>query len=219
MVDLKKIALFSGLSPTDFSLIKAYLREKSFPKGAIILSENAPCERIFIVQSGRIKLYRMTSSGREQILEILGPGDTCACNPGSMEWFCNATAEAMEASKVWFLARDQYVRMVQTNSKVSLTLNKLFADKLRCFGSLIEEVSLKDTKKRLVKFILDMPAPGSSGAVPSIRFTQEELAQRIGAARETIARHLQQLKKAKLIDIKPRQILILDRPGLEKLLA
>jgi CRP-like cAMP-binding protein len=161
----------------------------------------------------------MTSSGREQILEILGPGDTCACNPGSMEWFCNATAEAMEASKVWFLARDQYVRMVQTNSKVSLTLNKLFADKLRCFGSLIEEVSLKDTKKRLVKFILDMPAPGSSGAVPSIRFTQEELAQRIGAARETIARHLQQLKKAKLIDIKPRQILILDRPGLEKLLA
>ena len=187
------------------------------------MSEGAPCERIFIVQSGRIKLYRMTSSGREQILETLGPGDTCACNPGSVEWFCNATAEAVMPSKVLFLFRDQYVRLVQTNSRMSLALNRIFADKLRCFGALIEEVSLKDTKKRIVKFLLDMLAQKGASAgkkeTLEIPFTREELAQRIGAARETAARHLHQLKRAKLIDIKPHQITILNREGLEKLLS
>lgn len=182
-LDLQKISLFQGLSASELILLKPYLREKSYAKGEVILSEGAPCERVFFVESGRVKLYRMTSSGREQILETMEPGDTCACNPGSIEWFCNSTAEAVTPSKVWFLYRDQYVQWVQTNSKMSLTLSRIFADKLRCFGSLIEKVSLKDT--------LQIP------------FTREELAQQIGSARETAARHLHQLKRTKLIDIKP----------------
>ena len=222
-LDLRKISLFQGLSANELQVLKSYLYEKTFAKGEVLLSEGSPCERVFIVESGRVKLYRMTSAGREQILETLGPGDTCACNPGSVEWFCNATAEAVMPSKVWFFSRDQYVRMVQTNSKISLALNRVFADKLRCFGALIEEVSLKDTKKRVVKFLLDMLdrecAAGKPKGALEVPFTREELAQRIGAARETVVRHLQQLKRAKLIDIKPHQILILNRPGLEKLLS
>ena len=105
---------------------------------------------------------------------------------------------------------------------MSLALNRIFADKLRCFGALIEEVSLKDTKKRIVKFLLDMLAQKGSSAgkkeTLEIPFTREELAQRIGAARETAARHLHQLKRARLIDIKPHQITILNKEGLEKLL-
>ncbi len=222
-LDLQKIPLFHGLSAGDLTLIKSCLHEKSYAKGEILLSEGAPCGRVFFVESGRIKLYRMTSQGREQILETLGPGDTCACNPGSAEWFCNATAEAVMPSKVWLLSRDLYVRLVQTNSKISLALNRMFAEKLRCFGSLIEEVALKDTKKRIVKFLLDMltQEAGSPGKKETllIPFTREELAQRIGAARETVARHLHQLKRAKLIEIKPHQIIILNRQGLEKLLS
>lgn len=220
-LDLQKISLFQGLSKNELEALKPYLREKAYGKGEILLSEGEPCKRVFIVETGRIKLYRMTSTGREQILETLGPGDTCACNPGSVEWFCGATAEAVMPSKVWFLGRDQYVRLVQTNSKMSLSLNRIFADKLRCFGSLIEEVSLKDAKKRLVKFLLDMlshnDAANKTGTL-FIAFTREELAQRIGAARETVARHLHQLKRAKLIAIKPHQIDILNEAGLKKLL-
>lgn len=191
--------------------------------------EGAACERVFIVQSGRVKLYRTSSSGREQILEMLGPGETCACNPGSLVWNCSTSAEAVTASTVWFLSRDDYVRMVQTNSKLSHALNQLFADRLRCFSSLIEEVSLKDVKKRLIKFLLDMLAERAAKAKKTssggkkeetlyVPFTREEIAQRIGTARETVARNLYQLKRAKLIDIKPYQIIIRNKEGLEKLL-
>ena len=219
---LKKVPLFQGLSESELATIKANLKEKSFGKGEILFYEGKCCERVFIVQSGRVKVYRTASSGREQILETLGPGDTCACNPGSMVWACGSTAEAVTPATVWFLSRNDYVNMVNTNSKVSHTLNQLFAEKLRSFGSLIEEVSLKDVKKRLVKFLLDMLSEKAHQAgkddILLIPFTREEIAQRIGTARETVARYLYQLKRAKLIDIKPHQIVIRNKAGLEKLL-
>lgn len=176
-----------------------------------------------------MKLYRTASSGREQILETLGPGDTCACNPGAPVWHCGTTAEAAQESKVWFLSRSDYVRLVQSNSKMIQALNRLFAERLKTFSSLIEEVSLKDAKKRLVKFLLDMLAEkerrsrahsfASKRDTLFLPLTREEIAQRLGAARETVARHLHELKRAQLIDLKPYEIIILDKAGLEKLLA
>lgn len=218
-VSLKDVPLFQGLEEGELASLKECLREKSFSKGQILFEEGRQCERVFIVQSGRVKLFRTTSSGREQILEVLNPGDTCACNPGSAVWSCTTTAQAITPCTVWFLSRDHYIKMVDSNSKVSHTLNRLFAERLKCFGSLIEEVSLKDVKKRLIKFLLDMQAEKKSkNTALFVPFTREEIAQRIGAARETVARHLHQLKRAGLIDIKPYQIVILNREGLEKLL-
>ena len=217
-IQIRDISLFKGFSDNELVSIKECLREKSFDKGETLFLEGASCERVFFVKSGRIKLYRIGPSGREQILQTLEAGDTCACNPGAMKWNCASTAEAIVPSAVWFLSREHYVRLVQTNSKLARTLNRLFAERLQCFSSLIEEVSLKDSKKRLVKFLLDMLAENVDENALSIPFTREELAQRIGVAGETAARQLYQLKRKKLIDIKPHQILIRDKEGLKKLL-
>ena len=220
---IKDVPLFHGLSKSEIEWIQSCLREKAFEKGETLFFEGNSCDRIFILQSGLVKLYRTSSSGREQVLETLRPGDTCACNPGACEWHCTTTAEAMAPTKVWYLSRQDYVRMVNSNFKISQTLNQLFADRLRTFSTLIEEISLKDVKKRLVKFLLDMLAQSTPDSVDgnllAIPFTREEIAQRLGAARETVVRQLSRLNRAKLIDIKPKQILIRDKKGLEKLLT
>ncbi|PIQ85065.1 MAG: hypothetical protein COV74_10740 [Candidatus Omnitrophica bacterium CG11_big_fil_rev_8_21_14_0_20_45_26] len=218
----QKIPLFQGLSNEELKSIQACLKEKSFDKGELLFMEGNMCERIFLVRSGRVKLYRTNSQGREQILEILEAGDTCACNPGTTTWHCSSTAEAVTSCTVWFLSRDDYIRMVQANSKLAHTLNHVFAQRLNRFSCLIEEVSLKDVKKRVIKFLLDMyhheTGSGSGNSTLSIPFTREEIAQRIGTARETIARNLYELKRANLIDIKPKQVILKDIAGLEKLL-
>lgn len=183
--------------------------------------EGECCERVFIVRSGRVKLYRTASSGREQTLETLEAGDTCACNPGSLKWDCQSSAQALTPCTVWFLSRNDYVRMVQTNSKLSHALNQLFAERLANYSALIEEISLKDVKKRLIKFLLDMLHENQSKSASEmlfLPFTREEIAQRLGTVRETIARYLSQLERAGLIEIKPKQIVILDKNGLAKLL-
>ncbi len=222
-IAVKDIPLFQSLSSKEIDSIKTCLKEKSYEKGEILFSEGEMCQRIFIVREGRVKLYRISSSGREQVLETLNAGDTCACNPGSTVWSCSSTAEAVTRCTVWYLSRDAYVNMVQKNPTFAQTLNRLFAERLRCFSSLIEEVSLKDVKKRLVKFLLDIkdskPTKLQSKDTLSVPFTREEIAQRLGATRETVARHLSELKQEELIDIKPKQVIIRNRTGLEKLLV
>jgi CRP/FNR family transcriptional regulator len=217
-LSIRDIPFFQGLSESELEAVKQCLREKSFEKGESLFMEGAVCERVFFVKSGRVKLTRTASSGREQILETLGTGDTCACNPGSPSWHCASTAVALTPCSAWFLSRENYVRLVQTNAKLSQALNHLFAERLQCFSALIEEVSLKDSKKRLIKFLLDMLTENKGKDLLALPFTREELAQRLGVARETVARQLYQLKDKKLIGIKPHQILILNKPGLEKLL-
>jgi CRP-like cAMP-binding protein len=220
-LSLDEVALFKGLSQDDLEVVKECLREKSFQKGESLFMEGECCERVFVVRTGRVKLFRTALSGREQTLETLEAGDTCACNPGLLKWNCQSSAEALTPCTVWFLSRNDYVRMVQTNSKLSHALNQLFAERLANYSSLIEEVSLKDVKKRLVKFLLDMLRENqskSAGEMLFLPFTREEIAQRLGTVRETVARYLSQLENADLIQIKPKQIMIKDKKALEKLL-
>ena len=155
-IALKNVPFFHDLSPPQLDLISHCLIEKSFEKGEILHSEGSDCTRVFFVQSGRIKIYRTSSSGKEQIFEILEAGDTCACNPGNLSWHCTSTAEALAPSKVWFLSRENYIKMVNENSTLMHALNELLAKRLECFANIIEEVTLKDTQKRLIKFLLDM---------------------------------------------------------------
>lgn len=215
---IKDIPFFRGLSERELETVRACLKEKSFEKGEPLFLEGAVCERVFFIKSGRVKILRTSSMGREQILETLESGDTCACNPGSEGWRCASTAVALESTTAWFLVREQYTKLVQGNMKLSQALNRLFAERLQCFSALIEEVSLKDAKKRLVRFLLDMLVENKGKDILVLPFTREELAQRLGTARETVARQLHELKAKGLIDLKPRQIVIRDKSGLEKLL-
>lgn len=222
-LDLRKIPLFQDFSASELESIKTSLRERTFEKGEVIVAEGNICERIFIVLKGRVKLYRTSSEGREQTLEVLDPCNTCACNPGSWTWQCPMTAEAATPCRILYLSRDDYNRLVEKNPHFLHALNRVFAERVIRLSSLIEEVSLKDVKKRLVKFLLDMLAakqarPGAN-QVLFIPFTREDLARRIGAVRETVARQLHQLKKMGLIDLESHQIIIRDKEGLAKLLA
>lgn len=163
------------------------------------------------VLSGRVKIFRTSLNGREQILEVLGSGDTCACNPGATQWSCSASAQAMSDCELGILSRNQYVQLVKSNSTLSQALTRIFAQRLCRMSSLVEEVSLDAPDKRLIKFLLTI-----SETTSRISFTHEEIAQRLGLVRETVTRHLKKLKDKKLVALKHPHIIILDKEALEK---
>lgn len=220
-IELNQVSLFHDFSKEELNQIKKCLREKTFEKGEVLNHEGQPCERIFIVQQGKLKLCRTSSTGHQQTLEVLERCDTCACNPGSPNWKCPMMVQAETAGKIWYLTREDYAALVEKNSKFSHSLTRLFAERLVRFSSLIEQVSLNDVRKRLVKFLLDMLGKNKNVAkkgVLFVPFTRQDLAERLGAARETVARHISDLRKKKLIEIHPYQIIIRDKEALEKLL-
>ena len=214
------VPLFRGIPAIELKHIQACLIEKKVPKGQMLYLEGDKCNRILIVKSGRIKIFKISSGGREQILEILNPGDSCACNPGSQVWSCSSSAQALTEAVVWTISREQYTQLVRNNTQLSRSLTNLLAERLCRFGCLIEQVSLNDTQKRLARFILDMHensvAKRREHNIISIPFTREEIAQRVGSTRETVTRHLNYFKKTGLIGIRPKEILILDVDGLQK---
>src|SRR3989338_5566884 len=219
---LNDIALFRDLATEERNAIAKCLKEETFKKGEILFSEGTVCERILIVQSRRVKIFRLSSSGRGQILEVLGSGDTCACTPGQACWSCSSSAQALTDCTVWTLSRFNYVQVVKSNSRMTHTLNRIFAERLCRFSSLIETVSMDDPRKRLIKFILELAnhqeCQCSEENCICLTMTQDEIAQRVGVTRVTVASHLQQLKNLKFISSQDRQIIILDKEGLQKAL-
>ena len=222
-IELKNIPLLKELSSKDLTSFRKFLKEQRVKKEEMLFEQSQSCEKIIIVKLGRIKIFRLSSDGKEQILEVLLPGDTCACNPGSSSWACSSSAQALTDSVVWTLARSHYVQMVQNNFHLMQSLSAIFAKRLCKFCSLIEQVSLDRPQRRVVKFLLDMLDAEECDCEEQLciclPFTHEEIAQRLGLARETVTRQLTSLKKAKLIQINARQVTIHDREKLEKLLA
>lgn len=221
--DLHQTPLLKSLSESEMTAIRNCFSRKAFQKGDMLLFEGDTCEFIFIVQSGRVKLYRTSAAGREQIVEVIGPGGTPACNPGNAEWNCSFNAQALTPGEVWYLRRDDYVELIHSNTKVSQSLNEIFAKRLCHFGSLLEQVGLMNVRKRLAKFLLDMHADrvqkkGEVGVV-FLPFTREEIAKRLGTARETIARQLSQLKRDGLIEIDEQRIELRNLKAMEKLVS
>lgn len=222
-MELKDVPLFEGLNASELVSVQKCLHEKHFSKGDFLFFEGNSCQRIFIVKKGRIKLFQTAEAQREQILLSLGVGETCACHPANAAWFCNSSAQAMTDCEVWFFSAHDFGLLLQQSSKLSQKLNEIFAQKMQCFSRLVEELSLKDVKKRLIKFLLDMlderqALPGAKDVI-HVPYTREEIAQRLGTTRETIARYLSDLKKNKLIEIKPYQVEILNKAELKKLLT
>jgi len=219
LAELKTSSLFADLTDQELCAIRQGLLEKKFKKGELLFLEEQGCQRIFIIRKGRVKMYRTTSSGKEQILEILESSDTCACNPGRSQWPCMATAEALTDTEVWFIPKEHFVQLIKTYPGLSLALNRILSDRLRCYGNLIEEVSLKDVKKRLIKFLLDQYQKKQKNNTLTLPGTREEIAQRIGTARETVIRYLHQLQDENLIVLKGHSVTIKDIEALKTLIS
>jgi CRP/FNR family transcriptional regulator len=217
---LEEVPFFRKLSDKDLSSIKERLTEKTFAKRDLLFVEGNPCYAAFFVKSGWIKLYRTSPSGTVQILEILGPAETCTCNPGTRNWTCNLTGQALTRCTVWLLPQEDFVKLVEMNPELSHLLNRWFAQRLQKAGSTIAELSSEDSRKRLAHMLLELLAKSrrkdSTRDVISVPLTREELAEMIGTSRETVVRQLYELKRQKLIDIQSRKIVILDRQGLKK---
>lgn len=223
VASLKKLSLFSGLDESELSRVSERVLEKKVPRGQLVFQESERCERIFWVISGKVKVYRSSNGQREQILELLGPGDSCACHPGAANWCCGASAEAVRDSVVLTLPRTDYARLVQTNGKLTMALSQIFAERLRQFSALVDDVSLKDVRRRLARLLLTLAEekgiPIPRGLLIPTDFTREDMAARIGTTRETVVRYLYELKKNRVIDLKSRRFIVLtDKAALEKLL-
>ncbi len=218
-VSIKSIEIFAGLSPSELETVSRQMTEKHFEPGDTIFTPGDACLKVFFVRSGRVRVKRGSACGREQTIDTLKAGESCACHPGDEGTQCASYAEALTACVVWFMPRDKFAAWIDKNHEASKALNRHLAGKLRSLGTLVEDLALNDSRARLIRRLLKTAAPDEArDGRWTVRISQEEIARDIGAARETVARQLSSLRRSKLIATGPRRIFLIDRPALQKLI-
>lgn len=213
---LATIPLLKGLAPDQIARFAELARERTYPRGTVIVFEDDPGDSMFIVRTGRVKVVRVGEDGREVILGLLGPGEyfgELSLIDGQPR---SAHVIAMEDAQLIVLRREDFRRRVEESPAVAWALLGELSRRLRRADEQIGSLVLLDVDGRIARLLLDAAAE-SGGTTIQKRLTHQTIAQMVGASRETISRALRQFQKRGLIAVQRRQISIADRPGLERI--
>ncbi len=218
---LRRCPLFSGLGEDDFRKIRAIALTKRIGKKKIIFSEGEPAKGFYVLLSGRVKLFKVSSEGKEQILHIVSAPDAFAEAALFLEGHYPAFAETLSECEMVFFPKRDFVDLVAKNPQLSLNMIVSLSHYLKKLAALIEELSLKDVSARVAKYILDLSLRAlKEGRAPSeveLDVNKTQLALRLGTISETLSRTFAKLKAKKVIDLQRDRIRILDREALEQL--
>jgi len=193
------------------------MREQHTPRKGVILLEGARGDGFYYVRSGLIKVYRTSVAGREQVLRLLGAGETFNDVPALDGGSNPASAAAMERSLVYVLGQEQLHRLVQEHPEVADAAIKRLALALRGLVSVVGDLSFLHVKARLAKALIEQEEAIAEGR--RTRYcTQLELAAIIGTTREIVARALAAFEALGAVEIVKGRARVADRAHLRALL-
>jgi CRP/FNR family transcriptional regulator len=202
---------FDDLAIDDLAALSGAMVQRQYPAGQIVLLEGAASSVFYVVQAGRLKLYKTSARGREQVLRLLRPGDMFNEVAVFDEGPNPASAQAIEDCTLFLLRRRDLMRFVAERPGIALAITRTFARRLREALALVEDLAFRDVTSRLAKILLD----GQEGSAP--RLTQELLAAMAGSRREVVGRALKALSAEGAVRLERGRIHVCDRKLLERL--
>ena len=214
---LAEMPMFEALSPGQRERVAGIAIEKAFAKGQVIFSDGEEAHGFYVATAGRVKVYKLSPEGKEQILHIFGPGDPFGEVPVFAGQSFPAHAVALETSRLVFLPRDDFVALVAANPALALNLLATLSQRLRQFTKMIDALSLKEVPGRLAAHLLYLSEKQSAGDHLQLELSKTQLASLLGTIPETLSRMLSKVQREGLIAIEGASISIIDREGLVEL--
>lgn len=215
---LKMSHLFSELEDRSLNDIASASSLKSYDTGETLFLEGDPVYSFFIVGSGRVKVFKLSPDGKEQILMIADPGDSFAEAAMFAGGRYPASAAALESSEVLAVNRERFFGILQREPGLALNMIARLSELLRSLTKLVEGLSLTDVTTRLAKHLLDLH-PDTEANKITVTLTEKKtiLASKLGTIPETLSRSLARLSREKIIVVEGATIRILDRQRLQQL--
>lgn len=209
---LRRISLFASLSDETLARIANVVVRHTYAPGENIIFEGNPCRAAYFVAEGQVRVYRLSPSGREQVLVRLGPGQAFNTVPPFKPHGVNhATAEALTPATLYAITCEDFHRLVMECPELALAILQDFAGRLDHLTNLVEDLSLRTVRGRLARFLLEQAETGTV----TQRRTQEEIAAHLGTVRDMVGRTLRAFADAGLVRMERQRIMLLDREGLE----
>jgi CRP-like cAMP-binding protein len=217
---LTKAPLFAELDDGSAEALEQAMGTLRLSKGEILFREGETEDRLYVVVAGKIKLGRSGSAGRENLLAVLGPGqmfgELSVFDPGPR----STTATAVTAVEVRTLEHDELMRWIEGHPEVARSLLGQLAARLRRANDVVADLVFSDVPGRVAKQLLELARRFGDRKDDGVHvhhdLTQEELAQLVGASRETVNKALADFAARGWIRLEPRSVTLLDVERVER---
>ena len=211
---LQSCTLFSGLPEGQLSEIVSICYEKKFGRGENIFFEGDDGNGFYMVNTGKVKIYKMSPAGKEHILHIFGPGEPFGEVPVFHGQPFPASAECLAKSTVFFFPREKFVKLVIDNPSIALKMLAVLSMRLRRFATQIENLSLKEVPARLAGYLLYLQEEQGGLDTVELEISKGQLASLLGTIPETLSRIFSKMSDEGLIEVEGRRISIKDKEAL-----
>jgi CRP-like cAMP-binding protein len=212
---LTKLPLFKGLPTGNLEALANILVEQSPKQGEIIFSEGTEATGFYTVISGRVKVFKVSQDGKEQIIHIFGPGEIFGEVPMFEGKSFPAHAETIGKSRLFFFPKKRFIELIKSDPFLAMNMVAALSQRLKNLTRLIEELSLKEVPGRLAAYLLYLSDKAGGDTVIKLDIPKKILASLLGTIPETLSRIFYKMNNQGLIKMKGRTITILDKEALK----
>lgn len=217
---LQKTALFANLSEGEIHALSARVTRRHFERGELLFNEGDACSGLFLVASGKIRIFKISPAGREQVLAVEVPGSSFAELPVFDGGKYPASASALEDAEVLFISRKDFQNYCREHPEVALKVLAVVGGRLRRLVAIIEELSFTTVRQRLISVLLRLAQQTGTATKQGIRMemakSHQELAAELGTVRELVSRNLSRLQAEGFLELDGRTIIVKDLAGLKR---
>jgi CRP/FNR family cyclic AMP-dependent transcriptional regulator len=215
--------LFCDLPPKAVQRLDEITTSATYPKGATLFVQGQTGRGVFILCTGHVKLSTSSADGKALILKIAEPGDILGLPATVSGKPYEASADVLEPCQANFISRADFLSFLRENGDAALRVAQELSGKYQAALDELKNIGLSHSaSEKLARFLLDWAArqkQDKDSTRGTLTLTHEEIAQMIGASRETVTRLFADFKKKNLLEIKGSSFTIKDKPGLEQLVA
>jgi CRP/FNR family cyclic AMP-dependent transcriptional regulator len=217
---LSLVDIFEPLSTEEIEQLNSQLPSIHLERGEIFYSPEERTERLFVLERGKVRIFRTTPDGREFTLAVVESGTVFGEMALTAQWLERAYAQAMEPSEVSAILREDLERLVLERPEVGLKIMHLLSERLRRYETRLEDISMKDVHSRLASIIVLLTESegvrtGAGYRIPA-RYTHQQLGEMIGANREAVTRAFGVLQDEGVVELRRRLIYIPDLQALKR---
>jgi CRP/FNR family transcriptional regulator len=209
--------LFGGLSGEQLSHIRGISQEKTYKRGEALFWEGDPGIGFYVVIGGKVKVYKTSSEGKEQILHIYGPGHPVGEVPVFSGSHFPANAMAIEKSRLLFFPRKDFIDLISKHPSLALNMLAILSVRLRQFTVQVENLSLKEVPGRLASYLIYLTQEQDNAQIVTLPISKGQLASLLGTIPETLSRIFNKMTLHQLISVQGSKITLVDREGVEDL--
>jgi CRP/FNR family transcriptional regulator len=211
------IPLFDGLAKTHVEALLAIVVERRFGQGEMIFFEGDEGTGFYVIISGRVKIFKTSPDGKEQIIHIFGSYEPFAEAPIFAGRQFPANAQALEPTYALFFPRHGFVELIKNDPSLAMNMLAVLSGRLRKLTVMVEELSLKEAPARVASYLLYLSDKENAADQLTLDIGKGQLASLIGTSAETLSRIFQKMTQKRLITIDGPRIAILKRQTLQQL--